>query len=331
MYAVGIDGGGTNTRAILVGEAGQVLGLGYAGPSNYNDVGFETAKSNIKKATNAALNKAGLNQADIELSLFLGLAGVVSEKDRTTIHRMIKEIGVLTPQSTYVDHDVRIALAGALNMEEGICLIAGTGSSCYGRRKDGKSWRAGGWGALLDDAGGAYQIGLSALKAATQEFDGRGPATTITPKIMSALGIVNPDEIMHRVYVEGLCKREIAAFAPLVTKDAEAGDPVAYQILQEGALALAQMAQAVRERLNFQANIQIAVAGSVYKYSCLYRKTLTQAIKSKIPEAQITEPKLPPLLGAALLAFDTADYKLSDKAKTTLISSFSKWENQPCN
>ena len=331
MYAVGIDGGGTNTRAILVGEAGQVLGLGYAGPSNYNDVGFETAKSNIKKAANAALNKAGLNQEGIEMSLFLGLAGIVSEKDRTTIHRMIKEIGVLTPQSIYVDHDVRIALAGALNMEEGICLIAGTGSSCYGRRKNGKSWRAGGWGALLDDAGGAYQIGLGAIKAATQEFDGRGAATTITPKVMSALGIAKPDEIMHRVYVEGLCKQEIADFAPLVTKEAESGDLVACHILQEGALALAKMAQAVGERLNFQNSIHIAVSGSVYKHSHLYRKNLDQAIKSKIPKAQITEPKLPPLLGAALLAFDSADYKLSDRAKSNLISSFNKWEKKRCN
>ena len=56
---IGVDGGGSTTRAALVDAIGRVLGLGYAGPSNYDDVGVGVAEENIGRAVSAAWHAMG--------------------------------------------------------------------------------------------------------------------------------------------------------------------------------------------------------------------------------------------------------------------------------
>ncbi len=133
---IGVDGGGTRTRAALVTESGQILGLGTAGPSNYDDVGVAVAQSNIGLAVQRAWQQAGLSSRQGDAA-FLGMAGVVSSADRATIYRMAAELALAPTPRIHVDHDIRIALAGGLAGQPGIALIVGTGSSCYGRRADG--------------------------------------------------------------------------------------------------------------------------------------------------------------------------------------------------
>lgn len=111
-YVLGVDGGGTKTKAVIADEEGHVHGLGIGGPSNYDDVGMEKAKVGIAEA--------------------LWMAGVVSEKDRAVIHAIARELSLAADGNIDIDHDCRIALAGGLSGRPGIVLIAGTGSSCYG-------------------------------------------------------------------------------------------------------------------------------------------------------------------------------------------------------
>ena len=185
-YVLGIDGGGTKTQAAIVDETGHVRGVGLGGPSNYDDIGANRARANIAQAVTAACAPAGCEPAPFAAA-FLGLAGIVSPADRAVVQGIAADLRLAPLDRVGVDHDCRIALAGGLSGRPGIVLIAGTGSSCYGRNAAGGDWRAGGWGSQIGDEGSGYWLGLHALQSAVRAYDGRGPATRLEADVRRVL------------------------------------------------------------------------------------------------------------------------------------------------
>ncbi len=309
----GVDGGGTHTRAVLVTDQARVLGWGIAGPSNYGDVGIEVTKANIGQAIQAAWRQAGESPRPCD-AVFLGMANVVSPADRATIRELALELDLAPASAIHVDHDIRIALAGGLAGRPGIVLIVGTGSSCYGRRADGRDWRAGGWAHLLDDWGSGYYLGLHAMIAAVRHTDGRGPATTLTAAVRETLQLEDMQGIMRRLYHEGLSRAEIAAMAPLVLEAARAGDSVAREIIERGVDELALMVETVARKLAFWPGpVQVAITGGLAQAGPVYQEPLHAAIRRRVPRADLVEPMLPPVLGAALLALEALGVSLSSE------------------
>jgi N-acetylglucosamine kinase-like BadF-type ATPase len=147
-----------------------------------------------------------------------------------------------------VDHDIRIALAGGLAGRPGIALIAGTGSSCYGRNATGDTWQAGGWGSILDDGGGGYWLGVRAIGAAIRASDGRGPATALHSVVLHQLGVANLREIVSLLHQGTLARHEVARLSEGVMQCSENGDMAAREILERGAHELALMVRAVSQR-----------------------------------------------------------------------------------
>jgi N-acetylglucosamine kinase len=305
----GVDGGGTNTRAVLVTEDGAVLGTGVAGPSNYDDVGVDATKESIQRALREAWRQVGEPPRSCD-AVFLGMAGVVSEIDRVTIRKIAAELRMAPPRQIGVDHDIRISLAGSLAGDEGIALIVGTGSSCYGRRVNGREWRAGGWAHLLDDVGSGYYLGLQAMIAAVRDTDGRGAPTALSQCVLAALKLPDMQDIMRRLYHDGMSRAEIAALAPLVIEVAAAGDAIAGEIITRGVNELALMVKTVAEKLEFRLDkVLVSVTGGVAQTGPIYKEPLYAGIRRYVPTAQIVEPKLPPVLGAALLALESLGVK----------------------
>ncbi|MGH7595157.1 MAG: BadF/BadG/BcrA/BcrD ATPase family protein [bacterium] len=122
MILLGIDGGATHTRAALISETGAILGYGISGPSNYDNVGVEIAKANIREAVQHAWSETDLKSPKADAA-YLGMAGVVSESDRATIRQIVVALKLVKENKIAVDHDIRIALAGGLAGAEGIVLI----------------------------------------------------------------------------------------------------------------------------------------------------------------------------------------------------------------
>lgn len=310
MYFVGIDGGATRTRAALSTLDGTVVGFEVAGPSNYDNVGIEAARGNIGNAVQGAFRKAGLSPTSLD-GIFLGMAGVASPTDRATILQMIVDLQLAAADKVYVDHDIRTALAGGLAGREGLALIAGTGSSVYGRRKDGRHHRVG-WGYLLDDLGSSYMLGLQAMIAAVWEADGRGPATLLSRRVQHALGYSHIDEIMRLVYHENVGVTETAALAPLVLETAEAGDEIANRIVTRAAEDLAYSAYTVARVLGFLGKaFEMTMVGGLVESGKLYRRMLVEAIHQRMPECQIRAPELPPVLGAVLLSLESTGHAIT--------------------
>ncbi len=297
---LGIDGGGTRTRAAIVDDERRILGTGEGGPSNIDDVGEAAARDNIADAVDAARDRAGLPRGPLAAA-FLGMAGVTSEHDRAVIRRIALTLSLAPADRIDVDHDCRIALAGGLSGRPGIVLITGTGSSCYGRTADGAHWLAGGRGHLVSDEGSGYWYGLQAIRAAVRHFDGRGPLTTLHDQVIDALAIPDIDGLMHRLYVIGVSRAEIASLAPLVIKAAEAGDAVAQALFRQGGRDLAECVAAVARRLDFSGVFELALTGGLSQTETA-RQPLIDALADVLPACRPVLAEQPPVVGAALLA-----------------------------
>ncbi|MBI4927608.1 MAG: hypothetical protein HY835_07570 [Anaerolineae bacterium] len=323
---LGIDGGGTKTNATIVDRHGNVLAYGLGGPSNYDDVGISVAQASIATAVNAARKQAGLDETPFEAA-FLGMAGVVSEKDRAVIAQIAGELKLAPLEAIGVDHDCRIALAGGLSGRPGIVQITGTGSSCYGRRSDGADWRAGGWGHLMGDEGSSYWLGVQALRAAVMSYDGRIPTTLLEEKIRKALKLEGILDIMHRVYATDMTRSSVAALAPLVIEAASAGDACALGLVQQAAQDVAECVQAVARKLEMQgshnAPCEVALVGGLLNAGEVFVDPLITAIRNALPFSQVTRAELPPVLGACLLALQSTgipiDLKITQRLKETSI------------
>lgn len=306
-FVLGVDGGGTRTRVAVVGLDGRVRGIGVGGTSNYDDVGKEVAQANIDLAAQEALAAAGVERIQ-SAAIFLGMAGVTSETDKEHIRDIALALKLAPPDRIGVNHDCSAALAGGLEGRPGIVQILGTGSSCYGRNAAGASWMAGGRGQLISDEASGNWLGIQAMRMAVRAYDGRTPHTVLLPRVLEALEIESIEEILHRQFVVGLTRAEIAALAPLVLAAADEADAVAAEILARGAQEVAEMVAAVARKLGLdEARVcEVCVVGGVVEGSASYRRRITAAVQRMTPNAEVKLPAQPPVIGAAILALELA-------------------------
>lgn len=306
-FVLGVDGGGTRTRVTVVGFDGHVRGAGMAGSSNYDDVGKDTAQANIALAAEEALAAAGVDRAQ-SAAIFLGMAGVTSDADKQHIYDIALALQLAPADRIGVNHDCSAALAGGLEGRPGIVQILGTGSSCYGRNSAGESWMAGGRGQLISDEASGNWLGIHAMRMAVRAYDGRTPDTVLLPRVLDALEIDSIEEILHRQFVVGMTRAEIAALAPLVLAAADGGDAVAAELLERGAQEVAEMVAAVAHKLGLASApvCEVCMVGGVVEGSASYRQRITVAVQRMTPNAAIKLPVQPPVIGAAILALEIA-------------------------
>lgn len=318
----GIDGGGSKTLLALCSLEGQLLGLGRGGPSNVDDVGVEQAERSIAVALQAACSEAGVGLESIRFCFF-GMAGVVSERDRAMVRGIAHSLGLSGVID--IDHDCRIALAGALSGRPGIVQIAGTGSSCFGRNVQGQVWRSGGWGHLISDEGSSYWLGREALVRVVRALDGRDPPTALQEPLLAVLKVEHPDHLLHRLYVQGLSRSELAALAPVVMVTAQSGDRAAQDLLTIGAGLLVECIAAVAQNLNLPSDAELAVVGGLTKAGEAFWQPLEAALAQKLPHMRLTSAELPPVLGAIVCALDAVQ-GLSESRLHNL--KHSAWQHQ---
>jgi N-acetylglucosamine kinase-like BadF-type ATPase len=318
-YYLGIDGGGTGTRAFLGDAAGRIVGRGEAGLGNLHHASDDEVRDNLNAAFSAAFSQAGVAPEEC-VSVFAGMAGVTVASTAARFEKLIRECG-LSHATIGVDHDIRIALAGGLGGRPGIALIVGTGSSCYGRTADGRTCQTGGWGSLIADEGSGYWLALQAIIAAVRMADGRLGGSPLQQSVFKWLGISDVSEVLKRLYEDGITRTEIAAFAPEVVAHAERGDEAALEILVRGADELADMVEANHKRLPTGDPPQLAITGGLGTARTIYREKLQAAMRREVPGIVMDELFMSPTAGAVLLAMEQAGAEITAEVLENLRSS----------
>ncbi len=299
LLLLGVDGGGTKTRAVITDGRQTVLGEGLAGPSNPMRVGIKQAADNVRKAVKEACRRAGVKLSQIVAAEF-GIAGVRREDVRELMRRELADLGVAEMD---VVTDADTALFGATGGLPGLVIIAGTGSICCGLNARGQQDCAGGWGPLAGDEGSGAWIARSALQAVARASDGRGPDTILSAAACRYFSVRTPEDVMMEINRPDMTNDRLAGFARYVIEAGHDGDQVARAILAEAGRVLGVAAVTVIRKLKMrQESFPVAYVGGVFAAGELVLATLRAEIEKVAPEAYLAQPRMNPAVAAARMA-----------------------------
>jgi N-acetylglucosamine kinase len=296
---VGIDGGGTKTRCVILDESGAVRGMGSAGSSNIVRVGEVRAFSALRTCLVAALRQTKRGRDSIA-GVVAGLAGCGRAETRRSAERFFRKS--FPGARCRVTTDLSIALASTSEFGPAVVIVAGTGSGALGRGRAGAEMRAGGWGPWASDEGSAFDIGRKAMVALARMQDGREKRSALARLADRALGVKGWFGLQQAVNQAPL--ERLPALFPAVIQAAERGDLVARRILRRAAADLGRLGTHLIGALRLGgAAFPVGLVGGVFGRSRLFDRAVRKSILQAAPRARITIPTLSPATAAARLAW----------------------------
>jgi N-acetylglucosamine kinase-like BadF-type ATPase len=297
-YFLGFDGGGSKTDCVLVDDHGAVLASAYGSASNPLRTGYAKTWFALSSTADAVLERQKIKSTDIT-GICAGLGGAARVQVARRVANFLERL--FPNAAVQVTSDMEIALAAAVGDGKGIVLIAGTGSVAFGRSDSGVTARAGGFGAWIGDEGSGFEIGKLAAAAASREVDARGPKTMLSESIFKDLDCRDWNELFERI-----AKNADDVFPrlfPTVAKVADAGDPVAREILQHAAASLADLAYNVAKKLQLTGDpFPLAKVGGMHGRSKLLDAELDARLTAVLPRAVMVPLAVSPALAAARMA-----------------------------
>ena len=268
-FLIGIDGGGTSTRAVLARRDGAPLGHGTAGPSALGQ-GIAQAWRNVELAIRHAFHSAGIGMpARDRCAIGAGLSGVSNLPWRDAFIAANPGYALLEAET-----DSYTMLLGAHGGKPGAILISGTGSVAEALRPDGSRCTVGGWGFPVGDEGSGAWLGLHAVRHAQAALDGRVNAGPLANAVWAECG---RDRDALQAWCDQAGQFAYAQLAPAVFEN-EALDPAAAELLARAVNALEAIALAIDPR----GRLPLVVAGSVGR---LLASRFSPAVRSRLVDA----------------------------------------------
>lgn len=333
---VGVDGGGTKTACLVADMQGNLLGLGFAGPSNYLRLsgGAREAAQAVRAGVDAAMHDAGLvlgagagalgDRVRVAL-LALGGVGI----DGVNLAMAEAAQAALGMESVFVENDAAAGLAAAVGELYGVVIVAGTGSIAMAVDRAGRRARSGGWGYRVGDEGSGQDIGRMGLAAAARAHDGRGPATCLVERALARYGIDTLDGLRAVLYRQPVDMRDIADFCLDVAAAAQEGDEAALGIMEAAGRELALAAWAAARALGMDAGeFPAALCGSVFKAGEVICGPFRTELVRLAPRARVVQAPYPPAAGAVILALLRAGVACDKAVRDNLAASWKVVESR---
>ncbi|MBL0545711.1 N-acetylglucosamine kinase [Aeromonas jandaei] len=282
-YWVGVDGGGTHTRARIRDRAGKLLGEGRAAGSNL-ELGITHAHANVLAAIASARLTAGLGiESEQQMGVGLALASAELADCYHALLEMPFPFAIVKLTS-----DAFGACLGAFGGREGAILIAGTGSvglvyqnhqirTCSGR------------GFPISDLGSGAWLGLRAIQQSLLCHDGILPPSTLAIRLLDHF---KRDQAEVVRWAARAIPADYGRFAPWVFDAASDGDDLANQLLDETCTQLTTLL----EGMKLLGATEIALLGGI-----------GTRLAPRLGELNLVAPRSDALDGAILFA-QSEDY-----------------------
>ncbi|MBA2744445.1 MAG: N-acetylmuramic acid 6-phosphate etherase, partial [Chthoniobacterales bacterium] len=280
---LGIDGGGTKTEWALLSGNGTLIKEGL----------FPAA--NLRLISDDALGRMFEVLPDAtHVGAFL--AGCANDDDRARLHSMVQH---RWPHAQVtVGSDRQSGFATAFAGGDGIAVIAGTGSAVTGQRGD-RMEKAGGWGQLLGDKGGGYNLAVQALRRVLSDYDLDHQVDALGQSILRRLSLNLLDDLV--AWARTADKMSVAMLAPVVFEAAEAGHKEMLSAVHGGAQILAAFTGAVAKRLGL-ASPEVKLTGGLFIHHASYVEFYRDCLAEILPAAKVSVCAKSGALGAAWLA-----------------------------
>jgi N-acetylglucosamine kinase-like BadF-type ATPase len=292
---VGVDGGGTKTRAVLADDRGNHIAEASGSGSAVHPKDVERSAGVIAGVVRDVLEQAGRSGA-VPRVLCVGVAGVGREPQRQALLEALTDHKLA--DDVVVEPDFAVALDDAFGDGVGVLLISGTGSSAFGRGPTGASSRCGGWGPAIGDEGSGAWIGRRALSVVTAASDGREPETALTGAVLTALELDNVNDLV--AWSASATPAALAALAPVVLQVADGGDQransIASMAVEELSLHIRAMARTLF--MDERASVPVALMGGMLRPGSPLRKRLEHRLKSAAPGAHVHAAEVDAARGA---------------------------------
>ena len=298
---VGVDGGGTHTRVLVVDEQSAELARAEGPGSAIKPGAASHSASVIRETVQKAC--AGLSDRPVR-ALCVGVAGAGRDEERDTLQaaldadRLAGSVAVVT--------DAEIAIEDAFGAGPGVLITAGTGSIAYGKGPTGVMARCGGWGPVIGDEGGGAWIGRRALGVAAASHDGREPESALTESLLKALSLETMDQLIP--WAASASPADFGKLAPVVLEVAATGDLRANSLVTLAVEELALHVRTLARKLfaDERAAFRLAMHGGLLAPKSLLRRRLEQRLKSIAPGASVLTERVIPERGAVRFAMREA-------------------------
>ncbi|HRN25568.1 MAG: hypothetical protein IT276_02105 [Ignavibacteriaceae bacterium] len=299
-YLIGMDGGGTKTKCVLVDSNLKIVFEITGEPSNFLVIGTEKVSETILNLVNDIITSQKISSNEID-AIVLGTTGGGRRSDAEILEsQIIKDAKQksLTINKFKVESDARIALEGAFSGKAGSILIAGTGSIMFGKDSEGEIHRVGGFGRFIGDEGSGYRIGRKGLNAVARFMDGRAKSTKIAGLLAQEFSISSSEQLITEVYRNNF---NIASAAPIVFDAAESGDVTAQKILEDEADELILHIISMKTKLNVSI-LKVSLIGSILTTPNYFSYLVNEKVVRRFNDVKIMEAEHSPEFGAAMLA-----------------------------
>ena len=295
LPGLGIDAGGTQTRWALSHASGDIIADGCVAGFSALQMRSERGVQHVSAAL-AAIAAAVLVHGQ-PARVYAGVTGFSEGGD--DLRAMIGSALGVSSDAVKLASDVEIACLDLYAPGEGYVVYAGTGSVAAFIDDCGTLHRAGGRGALLDDAGGGYWIACEALRHIWRNEDERPGSFRDSPlarEIFARIG--GHDWAQSRQFVYGstndIARGEIGKLALGVAAVADM-DPDARHILEAAGHELARLGRAMISRFGDR---PITLAGRVAQLHPMIEQSMRAALPSdteltvRVSEAHVAAARI---------------------------------------
>ena len=290
-----MDAGGTKAEFLLADDSAEVARVRAASIKILNTPA-DVAEKNFAEATQQLEDLSGVPLTGVTCTC-IGTAGFSAPSVIAWLREQhARRIG----GELILCGDEEIALDAAFRGGRGILALAGTGSNFIGRTAAGQRVGAGGWGPVLGDEGSGHWIGLRAVRALFRGID-EGRSTMLESRILSAWRLTSRE---HLIQVGNTAPPlKFAELTHEVVDCANAGDPIAVEVLRDAGEQLARFVEIVIRRMRqlepepFVVP-EVAIAGSILQNITAVRGAMTEALQRPWPGITVQSQAVDAVLGA---------------------------------